>query len=303
MQSVVIDAHDRLWLLDTGRVLTPDGSTLVESAHGGPKLIGMDLSTNKPFQTILFPQDVVYPDSYPNDVRFDLRPNLTASGKGLAYITDSSGEGNNAIIVVDLGTGESWRRLGLSKSVRSEDQYLPFIWGQPFYYRHGGKEKPLGYFDLGADAIAISADGETLYWGPIGSRYLYSAPTRVLRENKSRGGGGLSEEVLARQAVTSLGQTGVKDGMETDSNGVVYMGNFEANAVVAFDPRNGTVQTLVRDPRINWVDTCEYLPTLPIQFLSIFSYTRYMCLGTRSDPARVLDLFYVEGDGTGTGTD
>ena len=70
---MVIDPLDRLWILDTGRVLTPDGKTLVPSSYGGPKLIGVTLSNNTVFQTILFPQDVAFPDSYPNDVRFDLR--------------------------------------------------------------------------------------------------------------------------------------------------------------------------------------------------------------------------------------
>ena len=212
--------------------------------------MGVNLPTNTVFKTILFPQTVVFPDSYPNDVRFDLRRDITPSGEGVAYMTDSSGEGRNGIIVVDLGTGSSWRRLSLAKSVRSEPQYLPFIWGQPFYY-HPNPKGPITYLTLGADAIAISNDGGTLYWGPIGSRYLYSAPTRLLREDPA----GLSSEVLAEQAVISHGQKGASDGMETDSNGIVYMGNFEANAVVAFNPKNGTVQTLVRDPRINWVDT------------------------------------------------
>ena len=90
-QSCVIDSADRLWILDTGRALTPDG-TLVYASYGGPKLVGVDLSNNKVFQTIVFPLEVAYPDSYLNDVRFDLRPNVCAGGKGVAYITDSSME-------------------------------------------------------------------------------------------------------------------------------------------------------------------------------------------------------------------
>jgi hypothetical protein len=42
-----------------------------------------------------------------NDVRFDLRRGT----EGVAFITDSAQKGANGIIVVDLGTGESWRRL------------------------------------------------------------------------------------------------------------------------------------------------------------------------------------------------
>jgi hypothetical protein len=43
--------------------------------------------------------------------------------------------------------------------------------------------------------------------------------------------------------------------METDTNGFIYHGNMEQNAVSVFNPANGTVNTFVRDPRLNWVDT------------------------------------------------
>ncbi|KAK3331512.1 major royal jelly protein [Apodospora peruviana] len=253
VQSVVVDPADRLWILDTGRVLLPDGSgTLVPATYGGPKLVGVNLKNDTVFQTILFPIDIAFPDSYINDVRFDLRENITATGKGVAYITDSSAEGRNGIIVVDLGTGESWRRLSLTKSVLAESQFLPFVWGEPVYNRPSPKGA-VGYLTMGADAIAISNDSETLYWGPIGSRYLYSAPTRVLYSNPDSKD--TESEMNAQQGVVSHGQKGVSDGMETDTNGIVYMGSMEQNAIVSFDPTQGTVQTFVRDPRINWVDT------------------------------------------------
>ena len=43
VQSVVIDAMDRLWVLDAGRPSTPSGSGVL-SSHGGVKLIGINLS-------------------------------------------------------------------------------------------------------------------------------------------------------------------------------------------------------------------------------------------------------------------
>lgn len=45
---------------------------------------------------------------YLNDVRFDLNASLTPSGQGVAYITDSSQEGRNALVICDLGTGKAW---------------------------------------------------------------------------------------------------------------------------------------------------------------------------------------------------
>lgn len=209
VQSVVIDSLDRLWILDTGRVLTPD-NVLVFATYGGPKLVGINLTTNEVFQTVVFPSDVAYGDSYLNDVRFDLRSDITESGQGVAYITDSSNEGHNGIIIVDLGTGESWRHLDNTVSVRVESQFVPFIWGQPIYYAAG--RMPYTQFPLGSDGIALSADGERLYYGPFASRYLYSVPTVLLRAQ------GPTSELLAQQGVNSHGQKGTSDGFETDSS-------------------------------------------------------------------------------------
>ena len=50
---------------------------------------------------------VALPTTYLNDVRFDLR----RGEPGIAFITDSSNQGPNGIIVVDLASGQSWRRL------------------------------------------------------------------------------------------------------------------------------------------------------------------------------------------------
>lgn len=53
VQSVVIDPADRLWILDTGRIAVSDGSMLLASP-GGVKLVGVDLTTNEVFKTIVF---------------------------------------------------------------------------------------------------------------------------------------------------------------------------------------------------------------------------------------------------------
>ena len=239
----MIDSLDRAWVLDTGRVLTPNG-TLVAASYGGPKLVGIDLTTNEIFQTIVFPPTVAYADSYLNDVRFDLRANLTgSSGKGVAYITDSSSEGRNGIIVVDLGTSESWRHLDGHPSVHPAQQFVSYLWGVPIYGNNPGR--PFSFLNFGSDGIALSADGETLYYRAVSSRYLYSVPTAKLRSRDT------TSEIMAQSSISNHGETGVSDGMETDTNGFIYHGNMEQNAISFFNPANGTDQLFVRDPRIS----------------------------------------------------
>lgn len=89
VQSVVVDSKDRLWVLDKARPAV--GGDNILASPGGPKLMGFDLGNNAttPFKTITFPENVLPPTGYLNDVRFDLTPSLTDSGQGVAYITDS----------------------------------------------------------------------------------------------------------------------------------------------------------------------------------------------------------------------
>lgn len=172
-------------------------------------------------KTITFPPTVAYPETYLNDIRFDLRPNLSdTSGSGVAYITDSSNEGRNGIIVVDLGTGNSWRKLDGHYSVRAESGFLPLIFSSPTYV-HSTPQAPLSRSTTGSDGIAISADGEKLYYCPLSGRTLYSVDTAALRAQ------GFNSEILAEAAVKNLGQKGMSDGLETDSAGHIYISNLE----------------------------------------------------------------------------
>lgn len=249
-------------------------SRLTSASYGGPKLVGINLTNNTVFKTIVFPPTVAYPDSYLNDVRFDLRSNLSGVNKsGVAYLTDSSSEGRDGLIIVDLASGNSWRHLNSDSRVHPELQFVPFVAGQPYYGFMAGQ--PRSYIAFGADGIALSKDGSTLYFAPTSGHYLYSIATSLLRAH------GDNSEVNAQMGVQSLTQKGVSDGFETDTNGqyldlplyttisrslltrlprvlgFIYMGNCEQNAVVFWNPNNSSMTTFVRDPRLLWIDTCK----------------------------------------------
>jgi sugar lactone lactonase YvrE len=132
---------------------------------------------------------------------------------------------------------------------------VPYVWGTPLYYIPG-PGLPLTYAPLGADGIALSADGKDLFWGPVGGRTLYSIPTERLRDHS------LNSELLAQAAVQNRGQRGVSDGFETDTNGYIYAGNMEQNGISFYNPGNASTTLFVRDPRINWVDTSKFASVL-----------------------------------------
>jgi hypothetical protein len=141
VQSVVADARNRLWILDTGSV------KFAPVVAGGAKLVAVDLATDKVVKSIVFPPDVALPTTYLNDVRFDLRQGT----EGVAYITDSSDKGPNAIIVVDLASGKARRRLNDHPSTKAEPKFLPFVEGQPMMQKKPG-EPPKN--------LAMGSDGD-----------------------------------------------------------------------------------------------------------------------------------------------
>ncbi|MGE7992829.1 L-dopachrome tautomerase-related protein [Pseudomonas sp. NPDC089554] len=235
VQSVVVDPADRLWMLDTA---SPSFGPPIPDAA---KMMAVDLATGAVVKRIVFPADVAIATSYVNDVRFDLR-----HGKaGVAYLTDSSLSGPGGIIVVDLDSGQSRRVLNGHVSTDVDPAFIPVVEGEVMLLRPtSGKRLP---FRVAADGIALSADGETLYYSPLSSRHLYSVPTALLRDPK------VTPEVLAA-AVVDLGEKGASDGLEADDKGRVYVTDYEHNAIRRREV-DGAWTTIAHDPRLLWPDT------------------------------------------------
>jgi sugar lactone lactonase YvrE len=241
VQSVVVDPADRLWILDTGSPM------FQPTKYGGPKLVCVDLTTDKVVKKILFSQDVALPTTYLNDVRFVLRRG--SSSEGMAFITDSSQNGPNGIIVVDLASGKSWRRLHDHPSTKAEQlqTFLPIVEGRPFleHQPDGSVKQGAG---MGSDGIAISSDGTRLYYCPLGSRKLYSVDTGALADQS------LDDRKVGATVTDEGDRGGASDGLESDAAGYIYSTNYEHNAILRRRP-GGEWETVTHDPRLLWPDT------------------------------------------------
>lgn len=240
VQSVVVDPADRLWMLDTG------GIEFGPVAAGGPKLVAVDLKTNQVVKTIRFPGDVALATTYLNDVRFD----LTRGKAGVAFITDSGAEGPNGIIVVDLDSGHSWRKLSGHPVVRADPNFRPVIPGDPLVTRplmnrpEAGTARPM---TLGADGIALSNDGRRLYFCPLSSQRLYSVSTDALLDPK------LTDDQVAG-TLHQLGRDYASDGLESDAAGDLYLTDYQNNAIHRRTPDDKDT-IIVQGPRMIWPDT------------------------------------------------
>lgn len=269
VQSVVVDPADRLWVLDTG------APKLKDAVPSGPKLVAIDLKTNQVVRTILLPVEVAGLHSYMNDIRFDLTasatpqpgpgdppagdqgkqidtyaPLMPGSGgdtgmRGFAYITDSSDQGPNGIVVVDLATGHSWRRLNNHVSTLPEPGYISIAEGKPLYQTEPGK--PARPVRFGSDGIAISADGGKLFYCPVSSTKLYSVSTAALRNLA------LSDDQVGSTVKMVTGKS-PSDGLESDADGNIYASDYSSNSIARIAP-SGMIETIVHDPKLLWPDT------------------------------------------------
>lgn len=231
VQSVVVDAFDRLWILD------PAAPKFQTRIAGAAKLVAVDLNSNQVVKTIVIPPSVALDTTYLNDVRFDLR----VGKAGVAYITDSSVSGPGGIIVVDLDSGKSWRKLTGHASTSVDPTFVPVVEGQRFTS-----------LSVASDGIALSADGKTLYYSPLSSRHLYSVPTSLLIDPAA------NDKAVA-SAVRDLGEKGASDGLEADDKGRLYASDYEHNAIHQRLP-DGQWKTLAADPRMLWPDTLSVGP-------------------------------------------
>lgn len=101
---------------------------------------------------------------------------------------------------------------------------------------------------MGADGIAISADGERLWYCPLISRRWYSVSVGALVDRA------ISEETVAGTVVDEGDKGGGADGLESDDQGRLYATNWEHESITRRLP-TGEIQTLVHDPRLLWTDT------------------------------------------------
>jgi sugar lactone lactonase YvrE len=234
VQSVVCDWRGNLWVLD------PAAPATAQLVPNGPKLVQVDLATNRVVNVFGFDENIAPQGSYLNDVRL--------SPTGLhAYITDSGARG--ALVVVDLAHGEAWRVLDGDPSTQPEQDVVVHTDGAPLRRTDGrGAE-------FAADGIALSRDGEWLYWQALTGRTLYRVPTDALLDDA------VSEEEV-EQRVERVGENGVSDGLWIDEHGRMYVSALEENAVKVRDlsDDDDTVTTIAQDERLRWPDTFSQGP-------------------------------------------
>ncbi|WP_375465050.1 SMP-30/gluconolactonase/LRE family protein [uncultured Methylobacterium sp.] len=249
VQSVVADPQGNVWVLD------PAAPAMAAVVKDGPKLVEIDLKTNKPARTIAFDTSVAPQGSYLNDVRF------SPDGK-TAYLTDSGASG--ALVVVDLDSGKARRLLDGDPSTMPDKSVTVTYDGKPL-------RRPDGRgVEFSADGIALSTDGRTLYWQAIKGKTLYSVSTDALTGWLTAAvvPAALTDKSLSGK-VETVGENGPADGLIISRHdGRMYVSAPQEDAIKVRDlsAKDGTPSVLVQDPRLRWPDTFAEAPDGTILF-------------------------------------
>jgi len=223
VQAVYVDAENYLWVVD------PACPYMEQVYDNSFKLVKFNLATNSIEEVYRF-DGVLSNKSYINDVRVD-------TNRKVAYLTNMNEGG---IVVVNLQTGTIRQLLQNHYSVKHDPSFKLIVDGKEF-------KKEGQPVHLHSDGIALTPDGEWLYYKPLTDNKLYRIRTAFLRnEELSDNERGLGVEDLGMFAVT--------DGMIFDNNGNLYQGDYQNYKMVRITP-DQKMEDVVADERLIWPDS------------------------------------------------
>lgn len=219
--GMTVDAQDRLWLVQPAG-LEPRAT----------RLLAFDLASD----TLLFTHEL-------GDVAAPFAQDLRAAPDGATIYLADTGVlrfTEPALLVFDVATRTTRRVLEGHASVRPQDWAIATREG-PYTLGYG-----LVTFSVGVDGLAVSHDGEWLYYAAMSLDSVYRVRTRDLRDAS------LSAAALAGR-VERVGPKPLSDGVEIDAAGNLYITDVEHGGVVRLDAA-GELRTLVRSDEIVWAD-------------------------------------------------
>ncbi|QNI31661.1 hypothetical protein H7849_21780 [Alloacidobacterium dinghuense] len=219
VNSIRMGPDGALWVVDRGG--PGIGKPL---APGGPKLMKIDIATNK-VSRIYDLAAVARPWSFVDDVRFNALH---------AYLTDA---GSPGLIVLDLNTGKGRRVL---------DGHPSTVAQTPLVAEGKILRNPKGDpINIHADQLEVSPNGKWFYYQPSCGR-MSRVETRYLDDAS------LSDAQLALH-VERFADTPSTGGTAIGADGTIYLSDTDKKRILTISPE-GKIATLIDDPRLDWVD-------------------------------------------------
>lgn len=227
INSQRIGPDGRLYIVDTGTL----GILAPTIQPCGPKLVQVDLDTNE-VSRVYCMGNATSLTSFLDDVRFH-----PASGN--AYLTDAGSPAG--LIVLNMATGEVRRVLNDHPSTK---QYMP-VSGEGTIMQMNGK--PVFVY---ADQLEVSPDGKYLYFEPASGGMSRIETTWL---DQAFYNSSLNTNDVLGSYVEVFAHTPGTGGTAIDAQGNIYNSDTDSQRIIKVLP-NGTMTTLVQDPRLLWVD-------------------------------------------------
>jgi sugar lactone lactonase YvrE len=241
VQTLQVDASDHLWMLDTGTLQFGQ-----PPVPGAPKLVEVDLASDRIVRIIPIPSEALDPTSALKDFRLDFQ----RSEAGTVYMTDSA-PGHEGLVVLDISSGRAMRRLSGNPAVSAQGR-TPIVGFEPLLdwptppIRNGHPRPWL----VGLNALELSADRNTLYFSAFTGRELYAISAVDL-----------SNPAVANKdlRIVDEGNIGMAGHFVLDTNQRLYFMDMEHDAIYR-RTADGRIQLVVTDPRLIWPDTMAIGP-------------------------------------------
>ena len=226
VQSVTCDPQGNLWVLD------PAAPGLAFEVPGGPKLVRIDLATNKVARVYSFDPAVAPQGSYLNDIRF------TPDGQR-AVLTNSGQPGS--LLTFDVQSGEARRVLVGHPSTQFEKGMVVTVNGRKLVRLDGETAQ------FSADGIALDNKGEYVHWQATTGTTMYRAPVKALFDPQ------ISADQLGG-TVETFTRTFLADGYWMARSGALFVTSCADNSVKRMLP-DKTFAVAARDSRLLWPDS------------------------------------------------
>lgn len=225
------DSQGIVWMLDNGM-----------RGKVTPKLVAWDTRQDRLHKTILLPESAAPANAFVNDLVLD-------ESRNRIYIADPAGGDNAALIVVNIQRAHARRVLQGHPSVVPEDMDL-FIDGEPVEIKQadGTLVRPR----VGVNPIALDANNEWLYYGPMHGTSLYRIRVDDLIDTT------ISPEALGKK-VERFGRKPICDGISIDKRNNIYITDIENNAIGVIG-KGGEYRIYLQDPRLSWPDALSFGP-------------------------------------------
>ncbi|MEQ9434234.1 MAG: L-dopachrome tautomerase-related protein [Hyphomonas sp.] len=157
------------------------------------------------------------------------------------------------LIVFDVETQSARTLLKGHPSVSPQNWVMRKTNGNPYRLAFG-----LLTFVVGVDGIALTEDGDWLYFAAMSHDTVYRVPSKTLLDQT------LSDDDVAEQIVF-VGNKPMSDGIELLPDNTLLMTDVENGGLATLSP-DGTLTTLTKDPRVDWADSVTVAPDGSIWF-------------------------------------